>query len=111
TLALAHHSNTVYFLRDNALFAVDLVQAFHGQGGERRIGKLEQCGAYDGVTGLAGGISVDADESFVYAGVSYGEDAGGILALDTGTGQGHRVVRTPFKVGHVQANPQVSGRI
>lgn len=89
---------------------------------ERRIGALPEG------LGPAGGITVDADESVVYAGVDrlgveatlrppegvtwrIPQIAGGIRAVDVKTGAWTTVVDTPFKIGHIQVNPWVPGEI
>lgn len=112
TMALAHHSDKLYFLRDRKLCSMDMVQAYDGSGRESELASLpDNAESLEGLTGLAGGISVDAEERYVYLGVQYGEDTGGIVAIDLASRKSHRVLRTPFKVGHVQANPHISGRI
>ncbi|WP_140986190.1 hypothetical protein [Asticcacaulis tiandongensis] len=72
---------------------------------------------------MAGGFSLDADEKTAYFGFDQikapprpqGQPVpqvpGGILAMNLETGATHEVVRTDFRMGHVQANPLKSGEI
>ncbi|MBI2422348.1 MAG: twin-arginine translocation signal domain-containing protein [Candidatus Hydrogenedentes bacterium] len=106
TFALSHHSNNLYYLHERTLCVVDLVDAFNGQEQGTEIAVLP-----DYATGLLGGISVDAEEAYVYVGVSFGADSQGLIACAPSTKAYHWIMRAPFKVGHVQANPLVSGRV
>lgn len=70
----------------------------------------------------AGGFALDADETAAYTGVLL-DDApspqaaasrkveGAVWAIDLATGAMHTVVTTPFRVGHVEANPWVPGEL
>jgi oligogalacturonide lyase len=71
----------------------------------------------------AGAATLDADEQVAYLGVHLEdpppqvpgqplpEVPGGIRAVDLATGTYTKVIDTPFRIGHVQANPWVSGEI
>jgi oligogalacturonide lyase len=70
-----------------------------------------------------GGFALDAEEKVAYFGVNLQEPPprapgqpvpqvpGGLRAVDLATGAYTEVVDTPFRVGHVQANPWVAGEI
>ncbi|GAA0529592.1 oligogalacturonide lyase [Rhizomicrobium palustre] len=70
----------------------------------------------------AGGFAIDMDESAAYTGVLL-DDApspqeaakrhveGEIWAIDLKTGAIRTVVKTPFRVGHVEANPWLAGEL
>ena len=72
---------------------------------------------------LAGGFSIDADGQTAYFGFDQtkapprpkGEPVpqvpGGLLSMDLKTGQTKIIVKTPFRIGHIQANPFKSGQI
>jgi oligogalacturonide lyase len=72
---------------------------------------------------LAGGFTLDASETTAYFGFDQQEAPprpqgqavpqvpGGLLALDLKTGASHVVIKTPFRVGHIQANPFKDGEI
>ena len=72
---------------------------------------------------LAGGFTLDSDGSTAYVGFDQVEAPprpqgqpvpqvpGGLLAVDLKTGQSRVVVKTDFRVGHVQANPFKPGEI
>lgn len=133
SLALAHKSNKLYYLRDEGggtrLVELDLdpllvkevvgtsTAASEGIGHERVVAVLPP--DYRGM----GGLSLDADEQVAYLGVTLQDPPprepgktlpqvpGGIRAVDLATGAYTKVVDTLFRVGHVQANPWVPGEI
>jgi oligogalacturonide lyase len=102
-------------------------------------GKVEPAASYERVVGALppgmreSGVGIDADESTAYFGISGGDAGkylpagveplptppgarmgagpGGLRAMDLKTGALRVVIDTPFKVGHVQANPFVPGEI
>lgn len=71
----------------------------------------------------AGGFTLDADERTAYTGFDarpapprapggpVQQVPGGIRAIDLATGRVRTVITTPFRMGHVQANPFVPGEI
>jgi oligogalacturonide lyase len=60
---------------------------------------------------VSGGFTLDADESRAYSGVSLGDEKGGLRAIDLKTGEVSKIIDVSFRMGHVQANPWVSGEI
>ncbi len=72
---------------------------------------------------LAGGFTIDADGTTAYFGFDQYEAPprpqgqpvpqvpGGLLAVDLATGQSRTLLKTDFRVGHIQANPFKPGEI
>lgn len=104
TYALAHHSNNFYYFHERTLYVVDLVEAFNGRESGTAIAALP-----DYASGILGGISVDAEEKFVYIGASFSADAQGLIACAPATGQFHWI---PVVQGGARAGqPPVTRRI
>ena len=131
SLNLARKSNKLYYMRrpssDSAaqLVEVDLTPLL----ADAAAGTLRP-GGYERVVATmpkdhieAGGFTLDADEKTAYAGFDQrrapprlpGQPVpqvpGGLRAIDLATGKVRTVVTTPFRIGHVQANPFVPGEI
>lgn len=131
---VARKSNRIYYMRyparDDAegrirLIEVDLTPLLaDAAAGTPRAGGYERVVATlprDHIE--AGGFTLDADEKTAYvgfdarrapprgAGQPVPQVPGGIRAIDIATGKVRTVVETPFRMGHVQANPFVPGEI
>lgn len=131
SLNVARRSNRLYYMRrissDAAtqLIEVELTPLL----ADSKAGKLRPEGYERVVATLpkehieAGGFALDADEKTAYVGFDArrapsrqpGQPApqvpGGIRAIDLMTGKVRTVIETPFRMGHVQANPFVPGEI
>lgn len=129
SLVPARKSSKLYYLRNEGgrvrLIELDLDRLLS----KRAPGAAEDVGHERVVAVLppdyrnAGGFTLDAEEKVAYFGVHLREPPprepgqplpqvpGGIRAVDLGTGAYTKVVDAPFRVGHVQANPWVSGEI
>ena len=130
SIMVSRLTNTVYYLRkgdDNRLrlSAIDLTSLLKDAAAHKVSPK-----GYDTLIAtlpagfiLAGGFTIDADGKTAYLGFDQVEAPprpqgqpvpqvpGGLMALDLATGQTHVVVKTDFRVGHVQANPLKPGEI
>lgn len=131
SLNVARRSNKLYYMRRSGpdapaqLIELDLTPLLtdagagtpRAQGYERIVATLPK----DHIE--AGGFTLDADERTAYVGFDQrrapprppGQPVpqvpGGIRAIDLTNGAVRTVVRTPFRMGHVQANPFVPGEI
>jgi len=133
SLNVARHSQKIWYMRNDEvggerrtrLIEVDLAKllpdALAGtikpEGYERVVSTLPK-GHRE-----AGGFSMDADEKSAYVGFDAREAPprppgqpvpqvpGGLRAIDLATGNVRTVIETPFRMGHVQASPFVSGEI
>ncbi len=130
SIMVSRTSNRVYYLRKGddkrlRLRAIDLTRLLK----DAKAGQISPTG-YDTLIAtlpdgfiLAGGFTIDADGRTAYLGFDQVEAPprpqgqpvpqvpGGLMALDLATGQTHVVIKTDFRVGHVQANPFRSGEI
>ncbi len=130
SLNVARRSQRLYYIRKpadgrsrlieldlNALLADSAAGRPSARGYERTVAELPADYRE------AGGFTLDADERTAYLGVDLqpalprppGQPVpqvpGGIRALDLATGAYRKVIDTPFRMGHVQANPWVPGEI
>lgn len=97
----------LFFLAGRDLYVVNVAGAFKNEARPRLAATLPpEC------LEVRGTITVDAREDAFYAGALFEEDKRwGILALDIASGAWRKVVEVDFKVGHLQANPFVTGEI
>ncbi|TFI57679.1 hypothetical protein E2493_14100 [Sphingomonas parva] len=131
SLNLGRRSNKLYYMRrpsedaQTQLIEVDLTPlladsaagTLRPQGYERVVATLPR----DHIE--AGGFTLDADEKTAYVGFDarrapprqpgqpVPQVPGGLRAIDLATGRVRTVIETPFRMGHVQANPLVPGEI
>ncbi|ESQ79644.1 PD40 domain-containing protein [Asticcacaulis sp. YBE204] len=129
SINVARLTNTIYYLRRDGetltLKVIDLTALL----ADSAAGKLKPEG-YEKVIGTlpagfinAGGFTLDADEKSAYFGFDQKKAPprpqggpvpqvpGGILAMDLATGKTREVVKSEFRMGHVQANPLKPGEI
>jgi len=100
-------NNALYYLADRTLYVLDLIQAFHGEGKPKQVGRLP-----DACLSISGTVTVDADLSaFYFGGVLRENKAWGVFAIDLKTGEGRMLAKTDFQVGHFQANPFTPGSL
>ena len=129
SLAVARQSNKLYHLRDHdgraQLIELDLDLLLPaGSLGDARGAARERVAAVLPPDHRGeGGLALDASEKVAYLGVNRQDPPprepgkplpqvpGGVRAVDLATGAYTKVVDTPFRVGHVQANPWVPGEI
>jgi oligogalacturonide lyase len=127
---VARRSNKVYYMRQPEAGAAQLIEidldpllrdsaagTLRPQAYERIVATMPADGS------VSSGFAVDADERSAY--VSYDvrrapprprgqpvpQVPGGIRAVDIASGRIREVVRTPFRIGHIQANPIRPGEI
>jgi oligogalacturonide lyase len=119
SLNVARKSNRLYFFRGapegpTALIELNLDPLLK----DSMVGTPKEPAAYERQVAVmpagfrvSGGFTLDADETKAYSGVSLGDEKGGLRAIDLKTGEVSKIVDVPFRMGHVQANPWVSGEI
>jgi len=130
TINVARKSNRVFYVRTDEtgrlhLLVTDLTRLLD----DAMSGHVDPKGYETGIATLpdgfimAGGFTIDASESHAYFGFDQVQAPprpdgkpvpqvpGGLLALDLKTGSARVVVKTPFRVGHIQANPFKDGEI
>ena len=102
---LGSESGRLYHLSGRELRALDVAAAFHGDGEPSVMAELPA-----DVSSAAGGVSLDAAGDVLYAGAVLEEDKRwALLALDLVKRHWRTVMPLDFRIGHVQANPVVSG--
>ena len=123
SINLSRRAGELYYLRDSADKRVRLMKLVIPAGLEEGTKPRERAIAtLPADFRDAGGFALDADEATVYTGVLL-DDAptpqiaatrsveGAIWAIDLKTGKTRTLLKTPFRVGHVEANPWVPGEI
>jgi oligogalacturonide lyase len=136
SIMVSRKANKIYYTRrgqngQTTLVSADLTAILRDSASGAIAGKADN--AYETVHAtlpqgfrVAGGFTIDADDKTAYFG--FGDpipaDAppapaeprirqwpGGLMAFDLATGASRVVVRTPFTVGHIQANPFKPGEV
>lgn len=103
--ALGRKHGRLYYLAGRDLYVVNVGMMFRNVAGPRKVASLP-----GSIKQAVGGITLDASEDTLYAGTALDEGTHwGIISLDL-TSKGWRLVtETSFMVGHLQANPDISG--
>ena len=103
-MALGRKRGRLYYLHERAIYAVNVGMMFRNVAGARKVASLP-----GSVKKTAGGITLDAKEDMLYAGMVLARDKRwGIISLDLTSKAWQLVTETSFLVGHVQANPAIS---
>ena len=103
---LSRTENRMYYISGRQIWSLDIDSILNsGHQNRRKVADLP-----DGAN-LSGTITLDSNETRIYLGVQYAEDAWGLLALDIPSGQYSKIIDSDFKVGHCQAHPSKSGLI
>ncbi|MCC6696425.1 MAG: hypothetical protein IT365_12410 [Candidatus Hydrogenedentes bacterium] len=106
THVVARHSAAIYALEEGCIKAYDVVAAFTSGAPGRWVAD------WPADVGHAGMLSLDATERVLYSGFSREADKKwGVMALDLPRGTWEIVTEVDFLVGHVQANPFVTGLV
>ena len=104
---LARKENRLVYMLDRDFYVTPVSLSTGGQAASEKIATLPK-----GITGIRGGLSLDADEKVLYTGAELEpEKKWGLLALELETGKWRTIVELDFLVGHLQANPFRSGAI
>lgn len=105
--SMTWNSANLYYVVDRTIWMVNVLESYSGAGEPRRLGVLpEDC------LSISGTISVDAAEDRLYIGVTVEADKRwALMSMNLKTGVWTTRAAVDFKVGHVQANPYVPGRV
>jgi len=107
TSILAPKHGHLYYLCDRDLYVINVDLVFRGLAAPQKVATLPRK-----VVRVEGGLSLDSKENVIYAGVVLEEDKKwGIIALGIPPGKWRTITEQDFRIGHVQANPFVSGMI
>jgi oligogalacturonide lyase len=131
SIMVSRAANKVYYLRREEgrqiLKVIDLDALLR----DSRAGRISPAGYEKALVTLpegfriAGGFTIDADDKTAYFGFAdpipegtqfpaeprIRQWSGGLMAFDLATGAQRVVVKTPFTVGHIQANPFKPGEV
>ena len=134
SIMVSRVANKVYYLRRQpngrqVLTSIDLTSLLRDSAANRISEKGYDTPLFTLPEGfqIAGGFTIDANDKTVYFGFReptppnapppgpnaprIAQGPGGLMAFDLATGASRVVVKTPFTVGHIQANPFKSGEI
>lgn len=112
-LHLGWNKNIAYYFKDNDLVAFELGKLLedseNGSVGkpetyERTIAKIP-------ADIKPAGIGLDVNEERVFFSSKLENETNGIYYVDFRSGKTHKLAEVPFRVGHLQSNPYVSGEI
>ena len=110
---LGWHKNVAYRFRNNQLIEINLGKLL--QDSEKDcVGKPED---YEKVLATVpdsirtNGIGLDAEENRVFFSTRLGEDLSAIFSVDFENGKVTKLLEVPFRIGHLQSNPYVSGEV
>lgn len=134
SIMVSRVANKVYYLRRGAdgrqvLTSIDLTSLLRDSAANKISDKGYDTSLFALPEGfqIAGGFTIDANDKTVYfgyreptppnapppppGGPRIAQGPGGLMAFDIATGAARVVVKTPFTVGHIQANPFKSGEV
>jgi oligogalacturonide lyase len=115
TACLSRKRNALITLEGNRIVLLDLERIFSGDQSAIRDYAGKTVGTVPHQAKLAGPPSWDAAEKVLYLGLEWPEQTApkrwSIHGLDLATGQTTETVRQDFRIGHVQANPVVTGLV
>ena len=119
SINVCRKTNRLFYLRNNKLVELSIDPILTGS----MEGKLFDSARFERtVMSLppwhreSGGFSLDANDSTAYIGISYKKEKDTavyykLCAIDLQNGRMSTIIDIPFRVGHVQANPAVSGEV
>lgn len=112
-LHLGWKKNLAYQFRGNQLVEIKLGELLTDSEGAR----VKDASAYERVIATVAedikpsGMGLDANESRLFFSSKLEEDKYAIYSIDFGSGKTTKLIELPFRVGHLQANPYVSGEM
>lgn len=119
SLNVCRKSNRVFYLRNNRLTELNIDPVILAS----KQGKKADSSQYEKVIMTlppnhreSGGFSLDADETKAYIGIRYNKENDTtnlykLCAIDLTTGAFTTIIDIPFRIGHIQANPWLTGEI
>jgi oligogalacturonide lyase len=112
-LLLGHKRNVAYRFRKNQVIELNLGQLL----ADNEAGKVRDSASYERVVATIpdelkpGGMCLDINDSRIFFSTRQGENASVIYSIDLQTQKTTKLVEVPFRTGHFQANPFVSGEM
>jgi oligogalacturonide lyase len=113
TYHLGWKKNSGYMFKGNELIELNLGQLLS----DSEQGKVGEASDYETSLGTVpeaikpSGMGLDANENRVFFSTRLGDDLSAIYSLDFTSGQTTKHLEVPFRIGHLQSNPFVSGEV
>lgn len=110
---LGWKKNLAYYFRGNQLVELKLGEllADSEQGNVGAPSDYERIIATVPESISPSGTGLDADEDRMFFSSRLGEDSSAVYSIDFRSGKTTRLLGVPFRIGHFQANPWVSGEV
>ncbi|ALJ01104.1 biopolymer transporter Tol [Rufibacter tibetensis] len=112
-MLLGHHRNIAYRIKDNQVIEVNLEQLLK----DSEAGKVKAPANYEKLVATIpsdlkpGGTCLDINDKRIFFSTRVGADGSAIHSIDLDTKKTTKLVEVPFRTGHFQANPYVSGEM
>ena len=113
SLHLGWHKNMAYRFRNYQLIEINLGKLLNDSENDK-VGKPEE---YEKVLATmpdsmrTNGIGLDAEESRIFFSTRIEENLSAIYSIDLISGKVKKELEVPFRIGHLQSNPYVSGEV
>lgn len=110
---LGWHKNVAYLFRDYKLIEIDLGKLLKDSEYDK-VGKQEEYEkvlAYIPDSMNTNGIGLDANEERIFFSNRIEDDLSAIFSIDLKSGKVKKELEVPFRIGHLQSNPYVSGEV
>ncbi|MCC9135574.1 biopolymer transporter Tol [Pontibacter silvestris] len=112
-LLLGHKQNVAFRVRNNQVVEVNLGELL----AESERGKVKDAASYEKVVATIpadlkpGGMCLDINDERIFFSTRAGEDASAIYSVELDSNKTTKLIEVPFRTGHFQANPFVSGEM
>ena len=112
-LLLGHKKNVAFHIRDNQVIELNLDKLL----ADSKRGKVKEPASYEKVLAKIpenldpGGMCLDVNDKRIFFSTKAGENLSAIYSVDFDSNKTTRLVEVPFRAGHFQANPFVSGEM
>ncbi|WP_219921517.1 biopolymer transporter Tol [Rufibacter sp. XAAS-G3-1] len=112
-LLLGHKRNVAFRIKGNQVIEVNLGELLK----DSEAGKVKSPASYEKLVATIpsdlkpGGTCLDINDKRIFFSTRYGEDASAIHSIDLDTKKTTQLTEVPFRTGHFQANPYVSGEM
>ncbi|WNH10710.1 biopolymer transporter Tol [Thalassobellus suaedae] len=110
---LGWHKNVAYKFVDNQLIEIDLETLIS----DSQNNKIKKAEDYEKIIATVpdtihtSGMGLDADENSVYFSSKIKDNVSAIYKIDFKSGKTIKLIEVPFRIGHLQANPYITGEL
>ncbi|MFD3003564.1 TolB family protein [Pontibacter toksunensis] len=112
-LLLGHRRNVAFRIRDNEVIELNLEKLLS----DSKQGKVKEPASYEKVVATIpenlqpGGTCLDVNDKRIFFSTRAEDDRSAIYSVDFDSNKTTKLVEVPFRTGHFQANPFVSGEM